>query len=190
MSISLLVKESADGISSEDVESMWKTFHIKANTQAAIIYWAQFRKFRRNLERRIRNQHREYISVSIGAPYESNNSKPFWNYGKTLNLTSFSIATWTNKSGENVFTPEEKANVPNQQFQSIFTEEQVDKAPGPDGIHALVLTQCADRISPILCKLFQAFTDSGYLPRDWRTANITPVFKKAIVQIHVNYRSV
>ena len=46
--------------------------------------WAQFRKFRRTLERRIRKQHRDYISGTIGASLETNNSKLFWNYVKAF----------------------------------------------------------------------------------------------------------
>ena len=61
--------------------------------------WAQFRKLRRTLERRIRKQHRDYVSGTIGASLETNNSKPFWNYVKALNLTSFGIASLTKKTG-------------------------------------------------------------------------------------------
>ena len=170
--------------------------------------WAQFRKLRRTLERRIRKQHRDYVSGTIGASLETNNSKPFWNYLKALNLTSFGITSLTKKTGKVVFTPEEKASILNEQFQSVFTDENADrmpdlrttttatlpplvvsnagvhsllsrldsnKAPGPDGIQARVLRQCANSISPALCRLFQASIDTGYLPHDWRSANITPI---------------
>ena len=33
-------------------------------------------------------------------------------------------------------------------------------------------------ISPALCTLFQISIDTGYLPCDWRSANITPIVKK------------
>ena len=185
--------------------------------------WAQFRKFSRTLERRIRKQHRDYVSSTIGASLETNNSKPFWNYVKALNLTSFGITSLTKKTGEVVFTPQEKANNLNEQFQSVFTEENADrmpdlrttttptlpplvvsnaevrsllsrldsnKAPGPDGIRARVLRQCANSISPALCRLFQASIHTGYLPHDWRSANITPIYKKGDRSDPSNYRPV
>ena len=73
--------------------------------------WAQFRKFRRTLERRIRKQHRDCVSGTIGASLEANTSKSFSNYVKALNLTSFGITSLTKKTGEVVFTPEEKASI-------------------------------------------------------------------------------
>ena len=129
----------------------------------------------------------------------------------------------TKKTGEVVFTPQEKANILNEQFQSVFTEENADrmpdlrttttptlpplvvsnaevrsllsrldsnKAPGPDGIRARVLKQCANSISPALCRLFQASIHTGYLPHDWRSANITPIYKKGDRSDPSNYRPV
>ena len=51
----------------------------KSNSDAD---WSTFRKHGRSLDRRIRNQHRNYLSGTVGASLESNNTKPFWNYIK------------------------------------------------------------------------------------------------------------
>ena len=60
----------------------------------------------------------------------------------------------------------------------LLLRPDVNKAPRPDRIQARIIKQCANTISPILCRLFQAFIDSDFLPRDWHTANITPILKK------------
>ena len=52
------------------------------------------------------------------------------------------------------------------------------KAPGPDQISRLVLKEMANVIAPMLTATFKKSCDSGVVSEDWKTANITPVFKK------------
>ena len=54
----------------------------------------------------------------------------------------------------------------------------INKASGPDNISARTLVLCAEEIAPVLTVLFTQSYDSGKLPNDWLTANISPVFKK------------
>ena len=67
---------------------------------------------------------------------------------------------------------------------------KVSKAAGPDGLPNRVLQECASEISPALTTIFQKSVDSGELPRDWRNANIAPVFKKGDKHLPENYRPV
>lgn len=64
------------------------------------------------------------------------------------------------------------------------------KSPGPDGIFPSVLKNCSDGIATLPSKIYHASIDSAYLPRDWRTANITPIFKKGDRQNPANFRPV
>ena len=52
------------------------------------------------------------------------------------------------------------------------------KAPGPDQISPPVLKEMANVIAPKLTVIFKKSYDSGVVPEDWKTANITAVFKK------------
>ena len=52
------------------------------------------------------------------------------------------------------------------------------KASGPDQIPARILKLCAEEIAPILTVIFIQSLNSGFIPKDWLSANITPVFKK------------
>ena len=52
---------------------------------------------------------------------------------------------------------------------------KLNKASGPDNISARVLTICAKEIAPILTVLFTQSFNSGELPNDWSTVNITPI---------------
>ena len=63
----------------------------------------------------------------------------------------------------------------------------INKASGPDNISAKTLVLCAEEIAPVL---FTQSFDSGKLPNDWLSANITPVFKKGDKTNPKNYRPI
>ena len=52
------------------------------------------------------------------------------------------------------------------------------KATGPDDIPAFIIKNTADQLSSYLTRLYQLSMDQGWVPEDWRTANIVPVLKK------------
>ena len=52
------------------------------------------------------------------------------------------------------------------------------KASGPDGISPRILKELAPELAPALTTLFRSSLKTGEVPLDWRTANVTPVFKK------------
>jgi len=61
---------------------------------------------------------------------------------------------------------------------------------GPDNIHPHVLKQCAIAFSFPLCLLFQQSIDSGFMPKSWKLANITPVHKNGSKLSTNNYRGI
>ncbi|KAK3095084.1 hypothetical protein FSP39_010107 [Pinctada imbricata] len=64
------------------------------------------------------------------------------------------------------------------------------KASGPDNIPNMMLKNCAEELAPVLTNIFQQSLDTGTLPKDWRNANISPVFKKGNKHVASNYRPV
>ena len=52
------------------------------------------------------------------------------------------------------------------------------KAPGPDNIAACILQVWAKEIAPILTVIYIQSLNLRLIPKDWLSANITPVFKK------------
>ena len=52
------------------------------------------------------------------------------------------------------------------------------KASGPDMIPARILKNLSDVIAPILTIIFQRTLTLGEVPEDWKSANVTPIFKK------------
>ena len=66
----------------------------------------------------------------------------------------------------------------------------IGKSPGPDGIHPSVLKELTAVISLPLTILFNASLELGKLPDEWRTANISAIYKKGCRQVCGNYRPV
>ena len=64
------------------------------------------------------------------------------------------------------------------------------KAAGPDHIPPRVLKLAAYQLAPCLATLFNMSLKDGCVPDDWKTANISPVFKKGERFKASNYRPV
>ena len=65
-----------------------------------------------------------------------------------------------------------------------------DKAPGIDEIHPKFLKEVRNEIGAILAGIFNDSIKSGVIPRDWRDAIVTPLFKKGSRGETSNYRPV
>ena len=66
----------------------------------------------------------------------------------------------------------------------------VDKSVGVDGVHPIILKNCADAISRPLKVIFEKSLVEGKIPELWRLANVTPIFKKGNRSEAQNYRPV
>uniref|UniRef100_A0A803J7Q1 Reverse transcriptase domain-containing protein n=1 Tax=Xenopus tropicalis TaxID=8364 RepID=A0A803J7Q1_XENTR len=66
----------------------------------------------------------------------------------------------------------------------------VNKAPGPDGIHPWVLRELGAELQWPLFLIFSDSLSSGMVPRHWKKANVIPIFKKEVRSQPGNYRPV
>ena len=65
-----------------------------------------------------------------------------------------------------------------------------NKASGPDGIHNIVIKNCAETIIRPLKIIFSRSLEEGIFPSIWKNANICPVYKKGDKQLVANYRPI
>ena len=106
-----------------------------------------------------------------------------------------------------VYTVEDITNIPMATATAITWEDtnlefstdtvmkklqqlKTDKSPGPDGIHPLLLRECATVLAKPLSLIFRQSYNTGILPDEWKTAHIVPIFKKGIRTDPANYRPV
>ena len=115
------------------------------------------------------------------------------------------IASFFNKYFVSVFTsenlPPEIPNKANDPIMSdiVITEQEVgsflstldtNKATGSDEIPAKLLKETASVITPFLCKVFNKSLQLGKVHRDWKLANVVPVYKKGNNEQTENYRPI
>ena len=111
---------------------------------------------------------------------------------------------------KSVFTKEDTENIPEPEQVYRGTEEEMltdvniteervlkklkqinpTKAPGNDNINAAILKESAEEIAKQVTNIFRKSLDETDLPEDWKSSNITPIFKKDSRKKVDNYRGV
>ena len=66
----------------------------------------------------------------------------------------------------------------------------INKSSGPDGLSARVLKEMSDVIAVPVYILFKNSLQTGSIPKIWKTANITAIYKKGDKKFGGNYRPV
>ena len=74
--------------------------------------------------------------------------------------------------------------------KSVLDSLDINKAQGPDAINGVVLKNCSKSLSCPLHKLFILAYNTGYLPSEWKLANVVPIHKKDDKSKVVNYRPI
>ena len=72
----------------------------------------------------------------------------------------------------------------------LLQEQNPHKTSGPDSISARFLKETSVNIAPALALIFNASLTQGKLPLDWKSAFITPIFKKGSRTDPSNYHPI
>ena len=119
-------------------------------------------------------------------------------------------AEMLNKYFGSVLTEEDTKNIPeprkmfkgsdDQSLTDVYISEEVvvkmlenlkeDKTPGIDELHPKFLKEVRHEVGAFLSEIFNESIKSGVIPRDWRDAIVTPLFKKGSKSETSNYRPV
>ena len=75
-------------------------------------------------------------------------------------------------------------------IRKLLSNINSNKACGPDNIHGKVLKNCAASLSYPLSLIFKLSYNTGYIPIDWKYANVVPVHKKGSQSDVKNYRPI
>ena len=131
-----------------------------------------------------------------------------------------------NKDPESArFEDQDKANVLQKQFSSVFTREpdtdipkldkntdasmiiytlfltnervreeilnlNVNKSCGPDNVHPRLLIELAENLSKPISLLLNRSMEEGDIPTEWKSANVSPIYKKGSKNKAENYRPI
>ena len=72
----------------------------------------------------------------------------------------------------------------------LLTRINPSKAAGPDAIKPVVLKELAHEIAPAVSAIFQLSLETGTVPQDWKTAFVSPIYKKGDKGNPSNYRPI
>lgn len=175
-------------------------------------------KAKKVIRESVRNHEKKIVNES------KHNSKPFWKYVNKLLKRSTGVANLIKPDKSFTKNDNEKANVLNDFFSSVFTKEDINnipkienksknnflsdiiltkesvknklknlktnKAMGPDGIPAIILKELCEELCLPLSIIFNKSISTGEVPKEWKVAEVTAIFKKGNKQEPGNYRPV
>ena len=76
------------------------------------------------------------------------------------------------------------------EVEAVLKSLDPDKATGPGEIPARIRKETATTIAPSLCKLFNRSLGEGYIPSEWKLADVVPVYKKDETDHVESYRPI
>ena len=76
------------------------------------------------------------------------------------------------------------------EVRSLLKNLNPNKAQGPDGIHGLILKNCAVSIAYPLSLIFNNSYKTGIIPKEWKLAHVVPIHKKGSKSLVENYRPI
>jgi hypothetical protein len=167
------------------------------------------RKAKRNFEKRLADRNggncKLFYSYIKWKTKCRSNIGPLKNEAKET-VADQGMAELLNKFFGSVFTREDITIIPSADeietdiMQEVEVTEKVVKnkirnlktasAAGPDGIGPRLLQELENELAPALTLIFRRSIEYGEIPEDWKTANVTPIYKKGAKADPGNYRPV
>ena len=201
--------------------NLWKCY---METRSPTVYrnYCKIRNKVKNMIKYTRKQKEKCISGNI-----EKNPKAFWKYTKSKTKSNSTISSLhanpKDSSSNQIDNRKEKANILNQYFASVFTNEpdgefvrleekqivqqspldfsidevrkllqnlKTGKSPGPDGLHPRFVNELADDLCLPLYLIFKSSVNSAKIPKQWKFARVSAIFKKGNRKLACNYRPV
>ena len=100
---------------------------------------------------------------------------------------------WYNHLTGTVPHPDDKFEsfeIDKDEVYELLNKVNSSKSAGDDNIHPRVLKECAQELTAPLHRIFQESINSGCVPKSWKTASITPIFKADDRTMPENYRPI
>ena len=77
-----------------------------------------------------------------------------------------------------------------EEIKDILEKLDVRKAMGPDGVSNWILKECSSQLAGVTQNIINTTLSRGEVPKDWKRADITPIYKSGNKEEPLNYRPV
>ena len=81
-------------------------------------------------------------------------------------------------------------DITEEDVMRVIDKLKICRSPGPDKIYPRILKEVKEAISKPLCAIFNLSLRTGKVVSEWKSANVTPLFKKGDKSNHSNYRPI
>ena len=159
-----------------------KTLGIAHTAYQSRLFDNSFAGNRRQFWKYIRSKRKEKCGISSLSVDSKEYSNP---KDKAIILNNYFQSVFTNEdlstvpsTPNHVLPTMSPISLSTTGIESLLSNLDPNKAPGPDHLSSYILKHCAHKIAPILEIIFDQSLNTSNLPMDWLTANITPVFQK------------
>ncbi len=75
-----------------------------------------------------------------------------------------------------------------EEILKMMEEHDVNKATGPDGVSNWILKECREQLADKIHSLVVTSLSQGRVPKYWKRANITKIYKGGNKENPLNYR--
>ena len=72
----------------------------------------------------------------------------------------------------------------------MFSELDVNKSPGPDGIHPRFINELTEQLCLPLSIIFKESMKTSIIPKQWKLARVSAIHKKGSKKMASNYQPV
>ena len=88
------------------------------------------------------------------------------------------------------YPPLERLEISVAGVAKLLRDLNPSKAVGPDEVPCRLLKELSEELAPILADIFRHSLATGHLHQAWKSAYVSPIFRKGAVSAPENYRSV
>ena len=168
------------------------------------------RKFEMNLADRIKEDPKTFYSYVRSKRISKESIGPLVNESGNITADNHEMGRILNKYFASVFTVEDTRNIDtlipivnknlqvtlenveitNTKIRKAIGSLKLNKAEGVDHINSTLLKNSIEGILEPLMIIYKESLKSGEVPKDWRRANVSPIFKKGSKKEAGNYRPV
>ncbi|CAG2209800.1 unnamed protein product [Mytilus edulis] len=145
--------------------------HSKAKRANNPIDWEKYKRLKANTQKETRKAHRKYIQDVVSNDFKEN-PKRFYTYVKSKKQESSGVSALTNTDGFLHSESSQKAEILNDQFQSVYTKEDMTSIPnrGPSRYPAPWVKSNAKQKWSIQA-VKEAYTTQSYMTRKHFSTN-------------------